>query len=443
MVRTLTRRDFLRSASLAVAAIPLLSTAATVPVASARPARQSKPDKLSVVLFEPTEAKAAELAGQKFTEQHGIKIEVNAIPWANLKEKIVSDLTTQSGAYDIIFIPGLWGYEFVEAGWIENLAPYIKGEVGGLPPFDIEDYPKSVVDLVSKDGDPYWIPHHASTQILFYRKDLFEKNSLQPPETYDDLFAAAKLFTNNPSYPGLYGFGTTPKQGEWASSMWSTWLWSWGGDYFDEKWKPIFNNEVGVDSLKAFAEIIQNYSPPDSVNWDNDASAAGFAQGLVATLQMWPEAWAPMEDPTQSKVVGNVGYAPMPKKVLRFPRLGSWGGTLNKFGKNKEWAWQWLAYFNSRDVTRNIQVPAGVSIARSSVTADPEVQKQFPWLPAVIVSFEHTKERPGIPEITEIIDVWGLAINSVVTKQKEAKAALDEAAQKIEGILDRAGYYKA
>ena len=63
------------------------------------------------------------------------------------------------------------------------------------------------------------------------------------------------------------------------------------------------------------------------------------------------------------------------------------------------------------------------------------------WQDAVNKSFEHTKERPGIPEITPIIDVWGLAISKVVTGQSDAKSALDEAAIKIRKILDDAGYY--
>jgi maltose-binding protein MalE len=57
-------------------------------------------------------------------------------------------------------------------------------------------------------------------------------------------------------------------------------------------------------------------------------------------------------------------------------------------------------------------------------------------------SFEYTKERPGIPEIGQIIDVWGLAVSRVVTKDTDAQTALDDAAEKIEEILRDGGYIK-
>lgn len=46
-----------------------------------------KPEKLTVVLFEPVEQKAAIEVSKLFEEKFGIKVEVNAIPWSNLHEK--------------------------------------------------------------------------------------------------------------------------------------------------------------------------------------------------------------------------------------------------------------------------------------------------------------------------------------------------------------------
>ena len=396
-----------------------------------------KPKKLTVVLYEPVEQKAAIEVSKIFEQKFGIKVEINAIPWINLHEKIIADLTARTGTYDVIFIPGLWALEFIEAGFIEPLNKYWNDP--DLPRFDIEAYPQSVVNLLAKDGNVYWIPHHGTTQILFYRKDLFQAEGLQAPETYDELFQIAARFTHNPRYPKVWGFGTTPKQGEYASSTWSTWLWSWGGDYFDENWEPIFNDATGVASLEAYAAAVKLFSPPDAPNWGNEESGAAFQQGRLAMLQMWPYLGTAMEDPTQSKVVGKVGYAPLPKKVLCFPRLGAWGGTVSKFSHYKEWAYFWVAFYNSKKNTDNILVPSGVAVCRLS-TAE-KLKDKILWQDAVNKSFEHTKERPGIPEITPIIDVWGLAISKVVTGQSDAKSALDEAAIKIRKILDDAGYY--
>ena len=99
----------------------------------------------------------------------------------------------------------------------------------------------------------------------------------------------------------------------------------------------------------------------------------------------------------------------------------------------------WLAFFNSKENTDNILVPCGVAVDRLSTVQ--ELKDKIPWQEAVNVSFEYTKERPGIPEITPIIDIWGLAISKVVTGQADAKSALDEAAVEVRKVLEDAGYY--
>ena len=77
-----------------------------------------KPKKLTVVLYEPVEQKAAIEVSKLFEQKFGIKVEVNAIPWINLHEKIIADLTARTGTYDVIFIPGLLALEFIEADFI-------------------------------------------------------------------------------------------------------------------------------------------------------------------------------------------------------------------------------------------------------------------------------------------------------------------------------------
>ena len=67
-----------------------------------------KPEKITIVVYEPVEAKGMTEFGKVFTDKYGIEVEVFTVPWANLHEKIIADLTAQTGTYDLIAIPGLW-----------------------------------------------------------------------------------------------------------------------------------------------------------------------------------------------------------------------------------------------------------------------------------------------------------------------------------------------
>jgi multiple sugar transport system substrate-binding protein len=70
---------------------------------------------------------------------------------------------------------------------------------------------------------------------------------------------------------------------------------------------------------------------------------------------------------------------------------------------------------------------------RRSTLADPELQKQFPYLPVIAESFENGNGefRPRIPQYPEIQDLLGTAVNAVLAGNADPKAALDEAQQKV------------
>ena len=55
---------------------------------------------------------------------------------------------------------------------------------------------------LTRDGDEQLsVPTDAWSQLLYYRKDLFEKAGVQPPQTYDDIMAAAKAL-DTARWPG-------------------------------------------------------------------------------------------------------------------------------------------------------------------------------------------------------------------------------------------------
>jgi len=47
-----------------------------------------------------------------------------------------------------------------------------------------------------------------------------------------------------------------------------------------------------------------------------------------------------------------------------------------------------------------------------------------------------------IPEWSEVADTLAFAVSSAIAKEKAPKQALDEAADKVTKIMDKAGYYK-
>ena len=50
-----------------------------------------------------------------------------------------------------------------------------------------------MVKAMSYEGKMYGVPMQAQTHVMAYRKDLFDKNGITPPTTFEEMKAAAKL----------------------------------------------------------------------------------------------------------------------------------------------------------------------------------------------------------------------------------------------------------
>jgi len=137
------------------------------------------------------------------------------------------------------------------------------------------------------DGKLYGIKMIDDPQIFYYRKSLFEKAGIKPPETVDDLIAAAKELTTD-KVKGLF-LGNFTGAGGVNISVAGPALWSSGGAYLTADNKPGFTGERAALAFSKLRELNQSNSlllgaPAD---W---ADPGAFTQGLAA--MQWCGLWA-------------------------------------------------------------------------------------------------------------------------------------------------------
>jgi len=390
---------------------------------------------LSISIF----ATAAEKLASEFEKKFGVKVVVDSAPWETLREKQVLELSARTGVYDIVAWCGIGMKEYIDAGWLYPLNEFLKDPK--LPKIDLGDFPKAAMDPYMKGDLVYGIPHSAEAFILFYNKRRLKEAGLAIPTTMDELYQAAKKMTDKAK--GQYGFACPAAKGEHACSNWSTFLWSWGGDYFDKDWKPIFNSKEGVAALEFFVKLLKDCAPPGVTAWGNEETTNSFAQGELAMMQMWKGLAAIVRDPKRSRVVGEEHFARMPAgPKAQIARFGAWGHSIAADSKYKEEAYKFIYFYNTPENTRNVLLPEGISICRKSVVLDPAILKDEPEFEPQMAALENAKERPGLVEIWEIIEIVGRAVNEAVVGTKSPRVALDEAAVEVYRLLEKAGYYK-
>ncbi|NLY06452.1 ABC transporter substrate-binding protein [Candidatus Sordicultor fermentans] len=380
----------------------------------------------------------------EFELMTGISVNVVTYPEEQLREREVIDATTGAGAYDVIAIDSVFIPEFAKAGWITPLEPYLK------PEYEVEDISKFARDLLSYEGTLYGGPVYSEATQLMYQKSLFEDAGLAPPQTMEEYEEYAKKFTQPPD---LYGVAMRGLRGNGMNIyIWSEWLWSYGGRYFDENWNPVFNSPEGVLATEKYAYLLQNYGPPGVATYGWDDVQNAFTTGKVAMIIDATNFYTRIEDPTKSQVAGNVGYAVVPEGPAgRFPGNYCMGFAISAVGaktdEEKKAAAEFIQWATSREMELDKSLQADIiSVTRDSVFNDPEFRAKFggDWLESTMESFRITNPnyRPLIEEWREIGDRLGIEVENVIAGIKPAKEALDEAAAYAAEVLKKTGKIK-
>ena len=154
-----------------------------------------------------------------------------------------------------------------------------------------------------------------------YRTDLFEKAGLTMPErpTWDFIADAARKMTDRAN--DINGICLRGKAG-WGENMafLTAMANSFGARWFDENWKPQFDQPEWKDTLQFYVDLMKDAGPAG-------ASSNGFNENLTLFQQgkcgMWIDATVAasfVTDPKNSTVADKVGFALVPEQRRRQPR---------------------------------------------------------------------------------------------------------------------------
>ena len=101
----------------------------------------------------------------------GADIKMIGLPFVGQYEKLVSELTARSAAYDLLVFPPYFLGDFVALGFLKELDPYFKL----LDPQIGDDYIPVYRDpVIKRDGKTYALMYDGDMLQVAYRKDLFD-----------------------------------------------------------------------------------------------------------------------------------------------------------------------------------------------------------------------------------------------------------------------------
>lgn len=381
---------------------------------------------------------------EEFTDLTGITVNWSNTPYESYKDEILIEASAGTGTYDLVAWVDAWG---------PQLEPFLLPiddliEADGV---DTSDFPEVYLDVARLGTDTlYGLPLRGHAFMLWYRQDVLAEAGLEVPTTWQEVAAAAQTIQETTDFEGVslyYNVGTGQNLFPWLSMLWGA-----GGDVFDAELRPIFNNEVGLEVMNAYAAFIRDgLTAPDAVTKGEQEGWQAVAQGRAAMFPGWSWIYESLANPefSEQEVIDNLGFVAAP---------GWEGGERTSYGyiwpvgifsgsRNQEAAWEYLKFLTNEQVSLDLvldkSVPelSTVVATRYSALRSPEVNETTGGLQeAMADSLESARTEPLVPEWLEVQSVLEVAINEIANGA-EVQETLDTAAADVEEIMSRAGYY--
>ena len=390
---------------------------------------------------------AAETLIEEFTEETGIEVEIDALQYLKLRDRQLLEMSKPEGEYDVVSWVVMWKGEYVSKGLLTPLSQFFTSGSLVDPQYDIDDVADAYLQnggvvggkkgyMPGKSGALYGIPFGAETSILAYRKDIFEEQGLEPPQTYDELREVMQKL----HAAGIPAMTSRGKTGHQVTAGWLLHLAPLGGRIFDDAWNPIINSPEAVEAAQVMREIAQT-GPAGIPTFGFGEASAAFLQGDAAMYLDTLKIAAMSRNPNLSKIDGKVGYGQHPVGVRCGSETGGFAVGIPANSQNKAAAFLFIQYITSKAGDQRMVELGGDPVRMSTIENNADNFDEYPVVAAQLPCAD-PDWRPLIPEWNELnIDVLGQALTEVVTTDKPIQPIMDAANEKARAIMEREGYY--
>lgn len=379
--------------------------------------RENKDVTLKILMLKNVDIAPSYALFSEFERDTGIKVEITMKSYQEMYDEIVE--SHEEGKYDI--------YE-VDLPWMAYLAS--QGIITELHEVDknceqyLGDVVKEIIPAYTQyKGKTYAFPYMYCSQLLFYRKDLFEdiknkrmffdmyKTELQPPRNWKEYNAVAKFFTKkyNSASETLYGSTAGGCIDNGAVCEFLPRYWSYGGEIMKDG-KPYINEKTAVKALTNYKECFQ-YAPAGAEEYWWDEQCKTFCDGDAAMMILYSAHAADLVNRRKSKVAGRVGFAIIPGQTSV---IGGWSLAIDSKSKVKKEALEFMKWTCSEEISIMNTILGGCSPVEK-IYHDPEISTVYPWHKVMLDVYKYSKLRT-YPESTAEI---GLENRKVELKMGE------------------------
>ena len=397
----------------------------------------------------------------------GIEIDIVGVPAEDIFKKVMQDVTTGSGVYDIYTGPWNSTGDLVASGGAVNCDAFVKAykpdwgdAVRGTPTPEMEKL------LYTYGGSYYAICLDGDFQTWFYLKGLYERADIQkqfsdkygyklaPANTWEEVDKISEFFTGKD-----FGNGPMAGNGNLMSPFWglATFYSRFASmahpnfQYFDKNGKPNLATELGIQCATEHVNSFK-WSPPDALTFTWAEAYATMWNMKVPQLAIYTNISkfgdGLKDDGTpKSKAAGQMGsHLPVGRKVgdkinrrsVIYYNITAWLSSKGKYPEAAYLFMQWLS--STRTYTWMAGNPGGYfDPFQQANFKEPLVSASYqPYtmdtIPKTIARSAPTLNFAGQTALDNALDQ---ELQAALTGQKTAKEAMIAAQKKWEQIIKR------
>lgn len=362
----------------------------------------------------------------EFEEQIGRKVSLRMLTADQLTSSFNVKLNASATDIDVMTIRPLQDQlMFARNGWIADLSDRVESDRD----FRWTDFQEAPRERSVTRGAAVSVPVVTERPALYYRRDLLEDFGGAPATLDDMLDIALELERRSEGFFGYVGRG----QRNGAVSQWSSFLYSFGGDFTHDGRSGIGTPEA-IAAYEYYGRLLHEAGPPGVTNMSLEQAMPIFAQGKAAMYIDADAIYSNFLDEKISTVTDTVGFAPFPAGPAgSVPHnIPSWSLAINEFSLLRDDAWAFLRWAASPQMVARLQ-SEGIPGARQSVWDDPATLASFPTELAETMRVNAANgighDRPDVMQVGRARDIVGRPLVSGILGEDVPSVAADADAE--------------
>lgn len=222
----------------------------------------------------PDRVKKTEAIIDRFTEESGVEVKLVGVA----EDQFTQTLTSAAASGELPDVIGSISLASVRTLAANDLLD-TESAAAVVDSLGSDTFSQTALALTSDGDTQLAVPSDSWAQLLVYRKDLFEQAGLDPPETYDQITAAAEELNTG----DVAGFvGPTAPDDTFTQQSFEHVAIANGCELVDDAGEVVLDSSECVGAFDFYGDLVTNYSVPGAQ--DVDTVRAQYFAGKAAMI---------------------------------------------------------------------------------------------------------------------------------------------------------------